>query len=67
VTKVTKSIEIEASPEKVFAFIINREKMNEASKGFTEGEFTPKDLLESVQLCILLGLLAAHRQNGTMK
>jgi hypothetical protein len=34
VAKVTKSIEIEASPEKVFAFIIDREKMNEPSKGF---------------------------------
>jgi carbon monoxide dehydrogenase subunit G len=49
VAKVTKSIEIEASPEKVFAFIIDREKMNEAGKGFvaiscypTEGEYTSK-------------------------
>ena len=41
-TKVTKSIEIDASPEKVFAFIIDREKMNEASKGFVEGEYTSK-------------------------
>ena len=41
-TKVTKSIEIEASPEKVFAFINDMEKMNELSKGFSEGEYTSK-------------------------
>jgi len=42
VTKVTKSIEIEASPEKVFAFINDQEKMNELSKGFSEAEYTSK-------------------------
>jgi carbon monoxide dehydrogenase subunit G len=42
VTKLTKSIEIEASPEKVFAFIIDMEKMNEINKGFTEFEYTSK-------------------------
>ena len=41
-TKLTKSIEIEASPEKVFAFILDKEKMNEASKGFAEFEYTSK-------------------------
>ena len=37
---ITKSIEIEASPEKVFAFINDAKKMNEASKGFAEMEYT---------------------------
>jgi len=41
-TKLTKSIEIEASPEKVFAFINDQEKMNELSKGSSEGEYTSK-------------------------
>ena len=40
--KLTKSIEIEASPEKVFAFILDSEKMNEINKGFTEIEYTSK-------------------------
>jgi carbon monoxide dehydrogenase subunit G len=34
--KLTKSIEIEASPEKVFDFINDDKKMNDASKGFSE-------------------------------
>jgi carbon monoxide dehydrogenase subunit G len=42
VAKLTKSIEIEASPEKVFAFITDMEKSNEVSKGFAEGEYTSK-------------------------
>jgi carbon monoxide dehydrogenase subunit G len=40
--KVTKTIEIEAAPEKVFAFLLDREKMNEASKGFSQYEYTSK-------------------------
>ena len=31
-TKLTKSIEIEASPEKVFALILDVEKMNEINQ-----------------------------------
>jgi carbon monoxide dehydrogenase subunit G len=42
VGKVTKSIEIEASPEEVFNFINDMEKMNKARAGFTEGEYTSK-------------------------
>ena len=42
-TKVTKNIEIEASSEKIFAFIINRVKMNEASRGFVDGEYISKE------------------------
>jgi carbon monoxide dehydrogenase subunit G len=38
-TKVTKSIEIAASPDKVFAFLLNNEKMNETSKGFSKFEY----------------------------
>lgn len=41
-TKVTKSIELEASPEKVFAFINDMEKMNAVNKGSSEGEYTSK-------------------------
>ena len=41
-TKLTKSIEIEASPEKVFTFIIDAEKLNEVTKGFQEVEKTSK-------------------------
>jgi len=40
--KVTNSIEIEASPEKVFTFINDMEKMNEVNKGISEGEYTSK-------------------------
>jgi uncharacterized protein YndB with AHSA1/START domain len=42
VTKLSKSIEIEASPEEVFNFIIDTEKMNKAHGGFTKGEYTSK-------------------------
>jgi len=38
--KVTGSIEIEASPEKVFAFVIDMKKMNDASKEWYEGKWT---------------------------
>jgi carbon monoxide dehydrogenase subunit G len=38
--KLTKSIEIEASPEKVFAFWLDAKKMNEAGKGFVKQEYT---------------------------
>jgi carbon monoxide dehydrogenase subunit G len=40
--KLTKSIEIEASPEKVFDFINDQKKMNDAGKGFSEMEYTSK-------------------------
>ena len=41
--KLTKSIEIEASPEKVFAFIIDHKNMNEIyPKGGPQGEPTSK-------------------------
>ena len=40
--KLTKSIEIEASPEKVFTFINDMKKMNDAMKGWAEGESTSK-------------------------
>ena len=40
--KLTKSIEFEASPEKVFTFINDTEKMNKAGAGFTEVEYTSK-------------------------
>jgi carbon monoxide dehydrogenase subunit G len=42
VTKLTKSIEIEASPEKVFDFVTDMEKLNEITKGFQEIEITSK-------------------------
>jgi len=40
--KMTHSIEIEASPEKVFAFILDMEKMNQLTKGGSEGQYTSK-------------------------
>jgi carbon monoxide dehydrogenase subunit G len=40
--KLTKNIEIEASPEEVFPFINDDKKMNEATKGFSEMEYTSK-------------------------
>jgi uncharacterized membrane protein len=40
--KLAKSVEIEASPEKVFAFFIDNEKMNEIGKGNLEVEQTSK-------------------------
>ena len=41
-TKLTRSIEIEASPEKVFAFTHDIEKMNQITKGASEGQYTSK-------------------------
>jgi carbon monoxide dehydrogenase subunit G len=41
-TKLTKSIEIEASPEKVFAFLTDIEKLNEIAKGDVEFKQTSK-------------------------
>jgi len=38
--KVTVSIEIEASPEKVFAFATDMEKMNDVTKEWSEGKLT---------------------------
>ena len=38
--KVTNSIEIEASPEKVFEFVIDMKKMNDVSKEYTVGKWT---------------------------
>jgi ribosome-associated toxin RatA of RatAB toxin-antitoxin module len=38
--KMTKSIEIEASPEEVFAFVIDMKKMNDASKEWYVGKWT---------------------------
>lgn len=40
--KLTKSIEIGASPEKVFAFFLDSEKINEINKGNLEMEPTSK-------------------------
>ena len=40
--KLTKSIEIEASPEKVFDFINDTERMNKAHEGFTQATYTSK-------------------------
>jgi carbon monoxide dehydrogenase subunit G len=40
--KVTKSIEIEVSPEKVFALLCDMEKMNEINKEIEEAEYTSK-------------------------
>jgi len=41
--KMTKSIEIEASPEKVFAFVIDMEKMNDTSKEWYVGKWTSEE------------------------
>jgi len=38
--KVSSSIEIEASPEKVFDFVIDMKKMNDASKEYYVGKWT---------------------------
>jgi uncharacterized protein YndB with AHSA1/START domain len=38
--KVTVSIEIEASPEKVFDFVIDMKKMNDACKEYSVGKWT---------------------------
>jgi carbon monoxide dehydrogenase subunit G len=40
--KIIKTIEIEVSPEKAFAFLLDQEKMNKAAKGFSEFEYTSK-------------------------
>ena len=40
--KYTKSIEIEASPEEVFNFVNDTEKMNKAHEGITKVEYTSK-------------------------
>ena len=41
-TKLSKSIEIEASPEEVFNFVNDTEKMNKVHGGLTKGEYTSK-------------------------
>ena len=41
-TKITKSIEINASPEKVFAWASEIKNVNDSMKGFTELEQTSK-------------------------
>ena len=41
-TKLTNTVEIEASPEKVFAWTCDVKNMNEASKGRSEAEITSK-------------------------
>ena len=41
-TKMTKSIEVAASPEKVFAFLTDIEKLNEIAKGDVEFKQTSK-------------------------
>jgi uncharacterized protein YndB with AHSA1/START domain len=38
--RTTTSIEIEASPEKVFAFVTDAEKMNDLTKDLVVGELT---------------------------
>jgi hypothetical protein len=38
--KVTSSIEIEASPEKVFDFVVDMRKMNDACKEYYVGKWT---------------------------
>ena len=38
--KVTTGIEINASPEKVFAFVTDMEKMNDVTKKWAEGKMT---------------------------
>ncbi len=38
--KLTKSIEIEASPEEVFTFINDQKKMNDVMKGWAEMQYT---------------------------
>ena len=40
--QLTKSIEIEVSPEEAFNFINDTEKMNKAHEGFTKAEYTSK-------------------------
>jgi carbon monoxide dehydrogenase subunit G len=40
--KATRSIEIKASPEKVFALMCDLEKMNVITKGIEEAEYTSK-------------------------
>jgi carbon monoxide dehydrogenase subunit G len=42
VTKLMKTVEIEASPEEIFAFLLDKEKMNESTKGFSQFEYTSK-------------------------
>jgi hypothetical protein len=42
-TKSSYSIEIEASPEKDFAYTTDFKKGNEAGKGFQESEYTSKE------------------------
>jgi uncharacterized protein YndB with AHSA1/START domain len=42
-TKFSYSIQIEASPEKVFAFATDFKTLNEAGKGFQESEYISKE------------------------
>ncbi len=42
---ITKSIEIEAPPEKVFAFLTDLEKRNETTKGWAEAKYISNGLV----------------------
>jgi uncharacterized protein YndB with AHSA1/START domain len=58
--KVTASIEIEASPEKVFDFVIDMKKINEACKEYYVGKWTSEG---SIGLGSTANYVGVHKYN----
>jgi len=59
--KVTNSIEIAASPEKVFDFVIDMKKMNEACKEYYLGKWTSE---EPIGLGSTANYVGMHKYNN---
>jgi hypothetical protein len=65
--KVTKSIEIEASPEKVFTWLLDIKNMNDASKGMIEYKSTSKGPLELGSTMHFIGVAGGQTQETDME
>jgi uncharacterized protein YndB with AHSA1/START domain len=67
VAKLLKSIEIEADPEKVFAFLLDTERMNEAHGGLTKGEYTSKGPVEVGTMMHMVGTHGGSKMEWDME
>ena len=66
-TKLSKSIEIEASPEEVFNFINDTEKMNKAHGGFTKGEYTSEGPVDVGTMMHMVGTQGGSKMEWDME
>jgi hypothetical protein len=65
--KVTKSIEIEASPEKVFTWLLDINNMNDASKGMIEYKSTSTGPLALGSTMHFVGIAGGQTQETDME